>query len=448
MIDPEYRFSAASGEFWTKDLYTWQIIDFDQRRHFSVTYCTPDIADDDDDKIEATEEICLAKLRKHVDDLDTNVVGIRFSDPTGPITISTSQDDDATSYSNNHLPAGLQLPFPIKAIRFDCLTELDRLYPQVDLVTYVGIPTAGGPAADTKAAFKYWFVSNGMYRKWYELQLWARLPRDHPHIVPFDAVVLDHVRGGVIGFTNVYIPGGTLKETDATVRPFRLSWFQQLLSVVDDLNYRYGIMHQDIAARNLVIDEKDNLRIFDFNFSSRISEYYDPHRDDMKGVIFTLYEILTLDEQYRQVPHAERDTAALLLQQWEKHPDVKLDSEVHEFRKVLDDWLEERKTREFKKVDTWLQWPLMPEPPNGPALVYGPDGEVTGREIRPEVVLMRRDLIKMEEPYLDWERPASYRLGDVLKKRKLQKEVDVPTNITKQGTGKSVEETHRLKKSI
>ncbi|CAK7269007.1 hypothetical protein SEPCBS119000_003349 [Sporothrix epigloea] len=386
--------------------------------------------------------MCLAQLRKHIDDLDTDVLGISFSDPEGPITTSTSQDDDVTMYKNCYLPSELQLPFPVKTVRFDSLTELDRMGPQVDLVSYAGIPTAGGLVADTKAAFKYWFIHNGMHQKWYELQLWARLPRDHPHIVPFDAVVLDHVRGGVVGFTSVYIPGGTLLETNATVRPFRLAWFQQLLSVVDDLNYRYGIMHQDIAARNLVVDEKDNLRIFDFNFSSRISVYYDPHRDDMKGVIFTLYEIITLDEQYLQVPHAERDTAALLLQNWEKHPDVKLDSEVHEFRKVLNDWLKKRKMREFKKVDTWLQWPLMPDPPAAPSLTCGLDGKVTGREMRPQVVLMRQLLTQLEEPYLNWERLASYRLKNLLKKQGNQNEIDMPPTDTIQDIGKPLDEIH------
>ncbi|KAM3532235.1 hypothetical protein NHJ13051_000221 [Beauveria bassiana] len=53
-------------------------------------------------------------------------------------------------------------------------------------------------------------------------------------------------------------------------------------------------MHQDIAARNLLIDEKENLRIFDFDFSIMLHEHYTPERDDMKGVIFTLYEIITL----------------------------------------------------------------------------------------------------------------------------------------------------------
>lgn len=206
MIRPEDRLWAGSGNLLRGGPYTWYITDFDQRRHFSVTYCNPaPIADED---LEGTEDICLAQLRRHIDDLGADVLGIR------------------------------------------------------------------------------------------------------------------------------------------------LAWFQQLLSVVDDLNYRYGIMHQDIAARNLLVDMDDNLRIFDFNFSGRISEHYNPDRDDMKGVIFTLYEIMTLDEHYRDVPHVEQDAEDLLRQEWTKHPDMKLDSEVHEFRKVLDAWVEKRRTREFKLVET------------------------------------------------------------------------------------------------
>jgi hypothetical protein len=193
------------------------------------------------------------------------------------------------------------------------LTELDRMGPQVDLVSYQGTPCAGGTGLETtKAAFKYWFMENGMFRTWLELNRWSRLPRDHPPIVPFDAVVLDPHGGGIVGFTTQYISGGTLFDKNATTRPFRLRWFRQLLHVVDDLNYRYGMMHQDIAARNLVIDGNDNLRIFDFNYAIMIDKHYTPDRDDLKGVIFTLYEIITLDEHFREIPHDQQDAEAVL----------------------------------------------------------------------------------------------------------------------------------------
>ena len=62
-----------------------------------------------------------------------------------------------------------------------------------------------------------------------------------------------------------------------------------------------------------------------------IKEHYTPDRDDLKGVIFTLYEIITLDENHREVPHAQQGAEALLQLDWVKHPDVKLDNNVQAF---------------------------------------------------------------------------------------------------------------------
>ncbi|OAR01790.1 hypothetical protein LLEC1_06992 [Akanthomyces lecanii] len=160
MIRPEDRPWAGSGNLFRGGPYTWYITDFDQRRHFSVTYCNQAPVPDED--LEGTEDICMAQLRQHIDDLGTDVLGIRFSDPEGPISISTSQDDDVTMYTNCYLLSELQLPFPVKTVGFNSLTELDRMGPQVDLVTYPGTPTVCGVPADTKAAFKYWFIQNGM----------------------------------------------------------------------------------------------------------------------------------------------------------------------------------------------------------------------------------------------------------------------------------------------
>lgn len=406
MIDPEDRLWAGGGSLLIGGPYTWYVTDFDQRRHYSVTYNPPEPVQDS----EETEEICVEKLRQHVDQLGPDVLGIRFSDPQGSITISTDQTDDVTWYTNCHPLSALNLPFSVKTIGFDSLTELDRLGPQVDLVCYPENPSMDETqTTNTKLAFKYWFIANGMFRKWYELQCWSRLPRDHPHIVPFDAVVLDHIRGGVVGFTSLYVAGGTLQENNATVRPFRLAWLQQLLSVVDDLNYRYGIMHQDIAARNLLVDAKDNLCIFDFGFSIVIDNHYTPERDDVKGVIFTLYEIITLDESLRQVPHAEQDAEAVLqLDEWPKHPDVQLDRDVQEFRDVLGIWVKQRKARPVDLVDACrgVKWPLMPQPPPAPVPVRGSDGAITGTELQSVPVLMRSDLVQLKEPFLKWERRA------------------------------------------
>lgn len=125
-----------------------------------------------------------------------------------------------------------------------------------------------------------------------------RLPK-HPNIVPFDKIVVDELEHRCIGFTSVFIPGGTLEQN--TTRVFKLKWLLQLINVIDELNLNLGIAHQDVAPRNLVIDETtDSLRIFDFNFSCRIGHRgYTDTRNDIKGVLFTMYEIITRDEKPR-----------------------------------------------------------------------------------------------------------------------------------------------------
>lgn len=161
MIGPEERLRAGGGNLLNGGPYTWHITDFDQRRHFSVTYCPPAPVQD----VEETEGICLAKLQRHLDDLGADVLGFRFTDLDGPITVSANEDDDVTWYVNCHPLSALKLPFPVKTIGFGSLTELDRMGPQVDLVEYRADPTVG-EAGRTKAAFKYWFTANGMFRKW------------------------------------------------------------------------------------------------------------------------------------------------------------------------------------------------------------------------------------------------------------------------------------------
>ncbi|AEO55341.1 hypothetical protein MYCTH_2299066 [Thermothelomyces thermophilus ATCC 42464] len=82
MIDPGDRLWAGSGALLTGGPYTWQFTDFDERKTFSVTtYANPFPVED----VEGTEEICLAKLQKHIDQLGDGVFGLRFLDPDGPV---------------------------------------------------------------------------------------------------------------------------------------------------------------------------------------------------------------------------------------------------------------------------------------------------------------------------------------------------------------------------
>ncbi|KAF5984773.1 CBL-interacting serine/threonine-protein kinase 25 [Fusarium bulbicola] len=161
---------------------------------------------------------------------------------------------------------------------------------------------------------------------WKEMNVWMRLPH-HPNIVPFDRVVVDELEGLMVGFTSNYIASRNLEEKKSRV--FKLKWLQQLIQVVNVLNLEHGIAHRDIAPRNLMVDEpEDAIMLFDFNFAARIScpssgegESYVEEWNDVKGVIFTTYEIITQYDSLRSIPHEDQYLDSLGLR-WVKHPEA------------------------------------------------------------------------------------------------------------------------------
>lgn len=105
----------------------------------------------------------------------------------------------------------------------------------------------------------------------------------------------------VIGLTTKYIPGGTLEDTNI---PFRFEWMQQLTHLVDFLNGELGIMHQDIALRNLLIDsDTHKVRLLDFDRAAQGNKCLMDGRDDVTGVVFTAYELITGDRHLMSIPH-------------------------------------------------------------------------------------------------------------------------------------------------
>lgn len=174
------------------------------------------------------------------------------------------------------------------------------------------------------------------------MHIWMRLP-SHPNIVDFDRVVVDELEGQVVGFTARYIPGGTLEEN--TSRTFKLDYLRQLIALVDELNLTYGVAHQDVAPRNLLLDESaDNIMLFDFNFSARIGgEHHWEDRKDVKGLVFTMYELITRDASFRSQPYEEQNMADVTtMAEWPQHTGTRLDHPVSDYRTVLLRWVEAR----------------------------------------------------------------------------------------------------------
>jgi hypothetical protein len=55
--------------------------------------------------------------------------------------------------------------------------------------------------------------------------------------------------------------------------------------------------------------------------------------------------------------------------------------------------------------------------PPGPTATYGPDGKVNGSEIVPTSTLQRKFMVKMGLPLYSWERPASYKLREIVERK-------------------------------
>ncbi|EPE04796.1 hypothetical protein F503_06345 [Ophiostoma piceae UAMH 11346] len=368
MIDKDSKYFSLSGDIPIGGPSTWHVIDWDQRRVFSVTM---DGEQDDD-------SIAIEHFSRYSTQLSAEIYRIYVSDTGEIISTSTDQEDDQT-----------------------CCVH----YPFLDEVAV--------PEGILTVVFKYYFLWQYAQMAWKEMNLWMHLPR-HPNIVPFDRLVVDELEGRVIGFTNDYLPGGSLEENRSRV--FKLKWLRQLTHVVDDLNLRYGIAHQDIAPRNVLVDEStDSLMLFDFNFAARINypspgegESYVEDRNDVKGVLFTIYEIITRDNSLRNMPHEDQNLDDLEIE-WVKHAEVELDHPVASYQLVLREWRERRAgdlTHAMHPGDfpEAIDWPSRPKPPQKTISLRDVDGNPV--DFTTDMWCeSRHDVLGRGEKVLNWERP-------------------------------------------
>ncbi|KEY72987.1 hypothetical protein S7711_04655 [Stachybotrys chartarum IBT 7711] len=403
MIDQDSRFFSLNGDIPVGGPSTWHITDWDQRRVISV------IMDGEQDD----EGLAIEHLGRHIDHITPSTYAIYVS-PNGEIISKYSDAKHDQNYCV-HYPFlhDVSVPDGIESIRRDKLEELERLGPDVDLVGY---PPCAGTVAK-KVVFKYYFLWHYAQRSWDEMNLWMRLPR-HPNIVPFDRIVVDELQGRVVGFTNEYFPGGTLEERKGCI--FQLKWLHQLVQVVDDLNLRFSIAHQDIDPRNLLLDEStDSVRLFDFNFAARINKSpmdgaqgYREARNDIKGVIFTVYEIITRDNSLRSVSHEEQRLWDLE-KEWTKHPDVKLDHAVKDYQLALQEWQTRREAAPgaaaLREAPEAIDWPQRPKPP--PKVISAKDFQGNPTSFTVEGWYEnRQDIWSRGGQVLNWERPPQSRV--------------------------------------
>ncbi|KAI0973760.1 hypothetical protein F4678DRAFT_425803 [Xylaria arbuscula] len=397
MIADDSKYFSLSGYIPVGGPSTWHIIDWDQRRVVSVTM----------DGEQDSEDIAIEHFSRHSSHLPPNVYRIYVLDSGEVILTYTDSENDQTCCVHYPFLSEISTPQEIPTVRRDELEELERLGPDADLVSY---PRCSGASA-TKAVFKYHFLWQYAHMSWKEMNLWMRLPC-HSNIVPFDKIVLDELEGRVVGFTSSYVPGGNLEENKSRI--FKLKWLKQLIEVVDLLNLRYGIAHQDIAPRNLLVDgSTDSIKLFDFNFAARIGrsslgegESYVKERNDVKGVIFTMYELVTQDYSLRGVPHKEQNLEDLTIE-WIKAPEVKLDHPVASYQAVLQDWQGRRAGNlHFHAGDTPepIDWPSRPQPPQETISLKDANGKPLCLTVD-SWYERRQDVRRKGGKVLNWERP-------------------------------------------
>ncbi|KAJ5245358.1 hypothetical protein N7489_005454 [Penicillium chrysogenum] len=300
----------------------------------------------------------LSILARFADYLSPEVRAITVDDDGLLTGVSTNPEEDDTLFL-------AYIPFPLCGSLADCLhsklQELDRLGPFIDLVSY-----ENESGISQKVVFKFNVLNKPLRLQmaWDELNILKSLP-PHPNIIPFDRVVLEDQESRVIGFTTKYIPGGTLANPKI---PFRFQWLQQLTQVVDFLNLELGIMHQDIAPRNLLIDPCTNrIVLFDFDRAASGKKRLYEGRDDVTSVVFTLYELVTNDISFSDVPHSDRHIDMVQsISEWIVSRE--LDSEVSKFRNFLSEWVATRRSggdmERYLNAPHRFTWPDLPTAPD------------------------------------------------------------------------------------
>ncbi|TVY89402.1 Casein kinase II subunit alpha' [Lachnellula willkommii] len=403
MIKPEERFFSDGGGYFgpledPKSECFLNVWDWDQLRMVKLKGTSKIFPPDENHEIRI--------LAQFADYLSPEVRAVSINDD-GLITgVSTDPEEDETFWVPYFRFATIPSLADCRTIQYSKLQELGRFGPNVDLSSY---EDESGNHQTVAFKFNSWFKPKRMQMAWDELHLLKSLP-PHPNLLRLDRVVLDDVESRVIGFTIKYIPGGTLETSKV---PFRFEWLQQLTQVVDFLNLDLGIMHQDIAPRNLLIDpDTHKLVLFDFNFAACGKTGLNHCRDDVSGVVFTLYELITNDTHFTRIPHWDRNIDMVQsISEWPCNRE--LDSDVSVFRNFLNEWVARRRSdgdmERYLNAPNQLAWPDLPTPPeyNVPYQI----GEYPdGKPYMSTGVRTRRTAMKLGQFCFRWEREPQSRL--------------------------------------
>lgn len=404
MIKPEERFFSDGGIYFgvAEDPNTEAFLnvwDWDQLRMIKLKGTAKIFPPD-----EGYETQILAQF---ADYLSPEVCTVTFDDDGLITTVSTDRDEDETIFVPYFPFATIPSLADCHIIQYSKPQELDRLGPGVDLSS---CEDESGNLQMVAFKFNSWWKPVRMQMAWDELHLLKSLP-PHPNLLGLDRVILEDVESRVIGFTTKYIPGGTLENLRV---PFRFEWLQQLTEVVDFLNLELGIMHQDIAPRNLLVNPGTyKLVLFDFNWAARGKDRLIDGRDDVSSVVFTLYELITNDTHFTSIPHWDRNIDMVQsISEWLCNHE--LDSDISVFRNFLNEWVAKRRCdkdmERYLNAPSQLIWPDLPIPAEYD-IPYEAGKTMDGEPNLVTGVRTRRVAIELGQYCFRWERPPQSRLS-------------------------------------
>ncbi|KAG2164508.1 hypothetical protein JADG_004247 [Aureobasidium aubasidani] len=355
MIDPDYRFWADGGmtDYLDDEMF---VMDWDQQRHYTISGPSSFLRTEDENK-----DGCAAidVLRRYMNQLDPGVHTIRVNAEGSLVSTSSNPGEDpeyAVFYPSLHDAPSLQ---GCPTMEMSKLVELDRFGPGVDLASYKD--------------------ENGIVKK--------VVFKTHPGAY-----------GSIISAHTIH---------DNRKQIFKLDWLHQLTSVVDFLNLELRVAHQDIAPRNIICleqaSEGHQLLLFDFDRASSIGQLgWAEELNDIKGVIFSLYEIITLHDSYQRLPPSERNLEVVMnLENWPQRRN--LDVEVPILRKHLEEWVQCRKDMAPTTQDA-ISPSRVPEMPKPRPIVD--DIDENGTPVYISLPRTQRHLARKYSNYvISWERP-------------------------------------------
>lgn len=248
--------------------------------------------------------------------------------------------------------------------------------------------------------FIYALLEDWVKNVWDELHI-LRALRGRHSFVQFHRAVIDDIQPRLLGFTVLYIPGPNMASPTITKFPYQ--WLRSLTEAIDYLNLDLGVAHQDVAPRNVIIDERINEPVLmDFDVACKIGNpNLRTDRNDVNGMVFLFYETVTRDTQFSDDgfnPDAAKIIESKL--SWPVH--LTLEDEnggIEGYRKYLMDWVTRRRSQsgeDRRTGDPGLNWEPM-RPPTPFVRTMSDGRQIQSRQDR-------QDAIEKGDYFVDWER--------------------------------------------